>query len=158
MKNSGSSGQTIIEVIVAVSLIVLVLTTLVSGIALSVRNSRQAKNQALAKELVRQATEWIRGVRDSEGWETLRQTIRDDGNGTNRYCLPALPSTLAQFAAIPTVAAITNCTPITGTEFSRMIELTVNGPGDQIQAVATVQWGTGAKVFSSKSQLNLYKY
>lgn len=158
MKVHSNSGQTLIEVIVAVSLIVLVLVTLVSGVALSVRNGRQAKSQAQAKEFVREGTEWIRSLRDSEGWETLIAAIDAGGGAAGQtYCLPTLPLSIDQFSAL-SPSAVANCPIIAGTEFTRSIQLVVNGPSNRLDATVRTTWGAGTRVFTSQSLLTLYKY
>ena len=62
------SGQTLIEALIAAAIVALVLTAILSGVTLSVRNSQFSKNQALATRYAQEALETIRHYRDSAGW------------------------------------------------------------------------------------------
>ncbi len=165
------SGQTLIEVIIAVGLLALVLTTLVSGVALSVRNNRHARNQALSKEHVREALEGVRGIRDQVGWESFIAMLRADGGSTSTpvvYCLPTVPSVAystppasSDFAALTTSA---NCTTslIPSTIFSRSITMNLNNLGGpnvtSVRMIVTVSWEDSGRTFSSTSTLVLRQW
>lgn len=153
-----NSGQTLIEVIVAAGLVVLVLTTLASGIAIGVRNNRVAKDQASAKEYVRQSLEWIRNIRDQAGWETFASMTN---NAT--YCLTTLPASYKSFPSIQTGncggSSFIIAQDGSATVFKRQLVLTKTGtPPTEVKAVGTVTWTDGTKSFSSTSSLTLYKW
>lgn len=151
-------GQTLIEVIIAVGLIVLVLTTLASGVALGVKNNRYAKDAALSKEYVRESLEWLRNMRDQTGWETFAGILdRDTGGTTLTYCLTSLPATPDAFNGLNNG----NCggsQTIDG-RFTRQMAITLAGNPRPTSArvVVTVSWVDGAKTFSSSSNVTLYQ-
>lgn len=149
-------GQTLIEIIVAIGLIVLVMTTLVGGVTLAVRNNRFAKDRALSKEYVRQTQEWLRSQRDQVGWDTFASILRSDGT-TFSYCLPTLPQTPQELqTVVPTTGG---CGVISGTQFVRTVALVLTGnPVTQVDATVTVAWQDGGKNFSSSSRLTLYRW
>lgn len=159
---SSNSGQTLIEVVVAVGLVVLVLTTLASGIAIGVRNNRVARDQASAKEYVRQSLEWARNIRDQAGWEAYATIIKSTNGGV--YCLPALPATYQLFNGSNT----SNCSSSnvilaadgSPTVFRRELKFTKSGgtPPTQIAVEAKVTWIDGARTLTSISTLTLYPW
>ena len=150
-----NAGQTLIEVVIAVGLIVLVLTTLASGIALGVRNNRFAKDSALAKEYSRESLEWLRSMRDQAGWETFYTIIDSDtGTATVTYCLNTLPTDPTAFNNRNGGACTAGQT--IDSRFTRQMVVTMNSTS-QITGVTTVTWVDGSKTFSSSSTLVLYK-
>lgn len=147
-----NSGQTLIEVIIAVGLIVLVLTTLASGVAISVRNNRVAKDQAAAKESVREALEWLRSIRDQAGWETFYSISKT----TTPYCLKNLPADYKAFATTSNAQCGSNPNNLINSLFKR--ELTITKVSQtQIRADVTVSWSDGNRNLNSSSTITLYQ-
>lgn len=151
---SRQSGQTLIEVIIAVGLVVLVLLTLVSALTLAVRNNQFAKDQVLARNRSREALEWLRNMRDQMGWDSFYAVISADGNPVD-YCLPSLPADVTSMAAL-TNQVCTKTDVISGTKFVRDLVLTVVSV-DEIDATVTVAWTEGSKDHSSNSTLQMMK-
>lgn len=152
-----NSGQTLIEVIIAVGLIVMVLTTLASGVAISVRNNRVAKDQAAAKESVREGLEWLRSIRDQAGWETFAAITKE--STTQWYCLDSLPATKELFNAKSMTGS--TCPVIPNTTFSRKMTTKKNLTGGKVTSVAatvTVSWKDGDRDLSSNSTITLYQW
>lgn len=108
MKNN--NGQSLFEVVFAVGMVALVLITLVSLATVSIRNAGNSKNTDLATRAAQDATEWIRGQRDSD-W------VAFSSKAPGVYCLQVLGSWPAQG----------NCTNqyISGTTILRSATLTV---------------------------------
>ena len=61
-----SNGQSLFEVVVALAISTLVVIAVVSLAALSIRNTDFSKNKTLASKYAQEATEWLRGQRDSD--------------------------------------------------------------------------------------------
>ena len=158
IRNS-NRGQTLIEIIIAVGLIVLVLTTLASGLALGIRNNRVAKDQAIAKDYTREAQEWLRSMRDLAGWETFAGILRAHASGNSlSYCLTTLPADLTTFNSTNRSTCSTGQT-VDG-RFTRQVNITLVGGANptQADAVVVVTWVDGTKTFTSTSTLTLYKW
>lgn len=66
-----TSGQTILEIIVALALIILFLSGVIVVQLLSVRNVKYAQNKSIATKLAREQIERARVVRDSAGIDAL---------------------------------------------------------------------------------------
>jgi type II secretory pathway pseudopilin PulG len=155
MIRQSERGQTLIEVIMAIGLIVLVLVTLVAGLSLGVRNNRFARDQVLAKDFVRQGQEWVRSQRDRLGWDSFYQEALANGSGTV-YCMQSIPDT---FAELPSSDCLSTQT-ISGTSFLRTLTLTLDTSDGtpQIQAQVTVDWNDGGKAHQSYSVFTLKQW
>ncbi len=66
-----TKGQSLIEVLIALSVVVLVLLALIAVTTVSVRNSTFAKNQSLATKHAQETIEKIRKYRDQNNWATF---------------------------------------------------------------------------------------
>lgn len=156
-----SSGQTLIEVIIAIGLVVLVMTSLVSGVALTVRNNRFARDQAQAKDYNRQTLEWIRAMRDQLGWETFVSILAADGTVTF-YCLnfsTPLPTTAAGFRALTNNGTSTCPTDANATvPFRRSLRLTLNAARSQVDAYSEITWEDGNRTHRSFSSVVLRRW
>ena len=84
------SGQSLLEVIVALAVTTLVLTSLVSATVVSVRNARFAKNQSLATKYAQEALERVRIYRDQSDWDNIFKTESNCENPPNLSTLPLL--------------------------------------------------------------------
>lgn len=149
------SGQTLIEVIIAIGLVVLVLITLVSALTLAIRNNQFAKDQVLARNYARESLEWLRSIRGQMEWESFYDMVNADAPPVT-YCLPTLPATTVLAQALGNQAC-TATDVIPSTRYLRSIVLTAPSP-TEIDAVVTVTWTDGSKTHQSKSTLLLKKW
>lgn len=65
-------GQSLVEVMVAVAILVLVATGLIFGITVAINNANFAKNQARATKYAQEGMEKIRAHRDQNDWDTFK--------------------------------------------------------------------------------------
>lgn len=158
MRATHQAGQTLIEIIIAVGLVVLVLTSVSAGVAISVRNNRHAKSMEEAKQYTREGAEWFRRMRDQLGWDSFAQAVRGDGASIT-YCLPSLPQSGAEFIALNNQTC-TATQVISGTVFNRSMVLTTSSGSipDTVTAVISVSWNDGGKQFASQSTLTLRRW
>lgn len=70
-----NSGQSLVEVLLAVALTGLLLGALVIATTRSIRNSRFAQDQAKATHLAQEKVEYLRNMRDEQGWEYLKDHL-----------------------------------------------------------------------------------
>lgn len=140
-KKNSSSGQTIIEVLVATTVVGIVLTGLVIGMTFSLRNAAAAKARSLATRYAQEANEVFRRERDLQGWEPFSSTFQ--GGATRTYCLPALPETTTEFRSL-TPADCSAGTYIQGTDFTREVEVRRVSPSE-VEVSTTVSWPDGSR-------------
>ncbi len=81
------SGQSLFEIILALAISVLIITSLVTLAANAVRNSTYSKNKTQATRYSQEATEWLRGERDTN-WDNLYDKAAV--NPPQVYCMKSL--------------------------------------------------------------------
>jgi len=121
-------GQSLFEVVVSLAISALVIVVLVSLVSNAVRNASYSKNNSLAAFYGQQATEWLRGQRDSNIAEFETNVL------TPSWCLTDLQWTLSRACSLVDVIA--------NTLFTRQVNFsisTVNGKSI-VQADVIVSW------------------
>jgi len=79
MKKNLSRGQTLVEAVVVVGIVVLLVTGLIAGTTASLRSAQSGRTRTQAVSLTQEGIEIIRGIRD-ENWNTF-------ASYTGSYCL-----------------------------------------------------------------------
>lgn len=148
------AGNTLVEVMIAGTVLVFVLVAVVSGLILATKNSSYAKNQALATRRVQEGIEFFRSYQFELGWESFYGILRADGSVFS-YCLNSLPSTAVSFrdSLTPRTCSVTNAADkIPGTQFFRQVNITlpdlVNNDEARIEVV--VSWIDGPDTRTAK--------
>lgn len=131
-------GQTIIEVLIATAVVALVMTSVVAGLALSVRNTSQTRFRSLAAKLSQDVVEVFRRERDRNGWETFYESVAALGDG--RFCINTLPNNLADFSNLDAGECETSFA-LVGTDFTR--EIVISTAAEEIRVVVEVAWQDG---------------
>jgi hypothetical protein len=144
--NKNISGQSLFEIVIALALSVLIIVSLVSLAANAVRNSTYSRNKTQAARYSQEATEWLRGQRDTS-FDYLY-----DMASVAVYCFPVLDWTEAEAVAACPVDNV-----ITGTIFRREISFarrTISDGGinkSVIDATVNVYWQDAQGVHEVKS-------
>lgn len=110
MKNDSQSGQSLLEILIALSVSVMILSAIAAIVISSLNNTQLTKNQNLANQYAQEGIEVIRKIRDSS-WIDFTSSYP---NG--RYCLP-------QGSIVPAPAG--SCSPNVGI-FVRQIDINHN--------------------------------
>lgn len=79
MKKNFSRGQTLVEAVVVVGIVVLLVTGLIAGTTASLRSAQSGRTRTQAVSLAQEGIEIVRGIRD-ENWNTF-------ATYTGSYCL-----------------------------------------------------------------------
>lgn len=130
-------GQTLVEVLLATTVVAMVLTAIAAGLSSSVKNTDHAKLQNAAAKYNQETLEIFRRERHSLGWEAFRSAL---SNGT--YCLNDLPADSSSFLSMALGACAAETT-IEETVFQRQAVVTV--AADEVSVVATVTWDEGGQ-------------
>lgn len=107
-QKKGEAGQTLIEVMLAFSVCILVLSAVIVGVTTSLSNAQYTKNQNLANSYAKEGMAVVRQIRDS-GWPNFISKNRTD------YCLAQNPMELVERTS-------TNCGQNVGI-FSREVKI-----------------------------------
>lgn len=84
IKNYYDAGQSLFEIILALAITTLIIVAIVSLTSTSIRNTTFSKNKTLASRYSQEATEWLRGERDTDF------SVFETRALTPLYCLPSL--------------------------------------------------------------------
>ena len=129
-----NKGQSLFEVILALAVVALILVTVVSLAAFSVRNSSYSKNKTIAERYVQQAIEWLRGERDANSTTFF--------NRSGNYCINNLSFISGQCSG-----------NISGTVFKR--ELAISKTTVNLKTVlkteVIVSWSDGQGIHEARS-------
>ncbi len=79
------AGQTLLEILLAFSVAILVLSAVILGITTSLSNTQYTKNQGLANSYAQEGMAVVRKIRDS-GWNNFKN-LADNYTTNTRYCL-----------------------------------------------------------------------
>ena len=79
-----SKGQSLFEVVAALGVVTVIIVALVALASNSIHNSNFSKDKALATRYSQEATEWLRGERDTN-WDIFATKAL-----TPTWCLPSL--------------------------------------------------------------------
>lgn len=131
-------GQTMLEILVAIAVLVMVLVAIVSRVVEAVRNAHFARNQVLATRFSQEGVEWARSQRDRLGWSSFSTYIPDGVI----YCVPDPDNDIEALIS----GLCTSADKISGTVFYRELAFQSNlnpAPGDgeaYTQVTSEVTW------------------
>lgn len=121
-----NGGQTLVEAVVVIGMVVLLVSGLIVGTTASLRAGEQGKYRAQAVKYAQEAIEYARNLRNT-GWETFQAQ-------TGTWCLDkSLVRSEAQSGVCPI-----NVDSL----FRRKLTLTWSDP--QMEAVSTISWNDGS--------------
>ena len=135
-RNDNRSGQTLVEAVVVIGMVVLLVSGLIVGTTASIRASERGKQRAQAVKYAQEAIEYARNLRNT-GWQTFQSQTGD-------WCLDK--------SQVRTEAASGICPINVDTLFRRKLTLTWNDP--QMDVTSTVSWNDGSG--DHKSELVTY--
>ena len=141
MQKQNNSGQTLIEIMVAIAIITMVLLAVVSRSVEAVRNANFARNQSLATRFAQEGVEWVRIQRDRLRWGGLEAAL---SLNPAVYCLPVLDQPITGLSIGTACDINLDSDNIPGTIFDRQV--TINyftgavGEGDYIEIEVSVSW------------------
>lgn len=116
-----SSGQSLLEVVVALGVIMIVLVGLVRAGVVGVKNSTSSQAETLSARYGTEAIEWLKSEQATLGWSVFKTSFTDGAT----YCLSASPllssvSAPAFLTDLGTVNPAT-CAQILGTVLTRKL-------------------------------------
>lgn len=131
-KNHIRSGQTILEVVIATTLISMGVIAALSLTNQSQKSSNFAKTLDAATAYNNQAADYLRNQKTQLGYATLAEMFTTDSSGgVALYCLANLPTDSTSFLALSPGACGDN-DMIPGTSFKRDLEVNVTNSNSGI--------------------------
>ena len=141
-------GQSLFEIVLALAIATIIIVALVTLASSAVRSSTFSKNKTLATRYSQEATEWLRGERDTDFDAFFVRAA------TPLYCVKSLSWAEA------TVGTCTNGQEITGTIYKREVgfvrsTVLVGGlPKNVVEAEIKVYWQDAQGIHEVKSVTN----
>lgn len=135
------SGQTLLELVLALGVIAVVLTGLVSAVTASLRYSQSSQYRSRGVKYAQEGLELARKLRDANTWDTFSTY---SGTGTRSWCLSE--------AGAWTVSDGSGCPITAGSTFWRTVTFTWNDPIMDVESA--VSWADR----SSSSQVTFRTY
>lgn len=142
--NKRSSGQTIIEAVIAVAIISTIIVAVVSAVTLSLSTSTIAKNKSRANQFVQEGMEAVRSIKEISWTDLTAQ------NGQTKGVKSV--DGVWQFTEVTQDSIIS-----TAPGFTRSIVIEDKG-GEQVQVTVTVSWIQGANTLNSQNSTIFTKW
>jgi hypothetical protein len=133
-QKTGCGGQSLFELIFAITIAAIVMVAMVSVASISVRNATTSRNKALANRYVNEVDAWLKNEREQHTWTDFKAEM-----------LPADPAHLCLInLSIPSTPG--NCASnqfITGTIYLRNLDIAGIDSGKGLEFTTTVSWKEG---------------
>ena len=123
-------GQTILEILVATSVVAVLLVGLLSLGNHSLKSSTYAKNLNQATEFSNQLADWFRNIKHEIGWGAFKEILEEDASGTTlTYCFNNIPATTTEFRNLENASCVTD-SYIPNTRFWREANIDLSSIND----------------------------
>jgi len=132
------SGQSLIEVLIATTVVALVLTSIAAGMVMSLKTSSESKYRSFANFYSQEAMEFFKRERVKLGWTDFQDTLL--GFSSTNICLMSLPANLIDLAGF--ASSCTEGEVFVGNEFTRSVNI-VSPSADKIVITISVNWYDG---------------
>ncbi len=130
-KTHYTSGQTLLELVLALGVIAVVLTGLVSAVTASLRYSQSSQLRSRGVKYAQEGLELARKLRDSSAWDTFQAY---SGSGTMDWCLSE--------SGVWTASTGDGCPIVSGSTFWRTVTFTWTDP--LMDVTSAVSWADRA--------------
>lgn len=147
------AASTLIEVLIAVSIIALVLTAVGSMISMSIKLADSNEKQQLALQKAEEALEFFRKERSINSWYTFSTPLVDGAI----YCVSSLPESVASLSAKLGVCSDSDVLEAARYKFKRQAVIDFDG-SSSIKVEIDIDWqeGTRAKNLSLDQSFENY--
>lgn len=133
-------GSTLIEVLVAISVIALVFTAVGSMISMSIKLSDSNEQNQLALQKAQEAMEFFRKERSINSWASFSTPLEDEGI----YCLNSMPDSVASISAQLGTCGDEDLLEAAKYEFKREAAITFNS-ANSLTIEMNLLWQDGNK-------------
>lgn len=147
MKPRINRGQSLFEVVVAIALISIIITTIVSLTIISLKNNIHARNKTVSQNLANEAYEWLREQKTND-WTNFQ--LKADSSKV--YCMDTLVLDDDDGCGVDEI--ITQ----QGAEFTRTVILTrIGADSNSVNTKINVAWSEAGKTFNTETETILNK-
>jgi type II secretory pathway pseudopilin PulG len=150
-------GQTILEVIIATSVVGLVMTAVVAVVSVSLRNAARAKAKSVGTKYTQEGIEYFRAQRNLMGWESFFEEIQQSGVFST-FCLASLPyTTNGGLESVPERPCTTSEFVDEDNIYQREAEVTITNVGGQNIVTVTINttWIDSGRTATSNATVEM---
>ena len=133
-------ASTLIEILIAVSIIALVLTSVSAMITMSIKLAGSNEQQQLALQKAQEAMEFFRRERSINSWYSFSTPLNDE----SLYCISTLPESIASISAQLGACGDTDVLEAAKYQFQREATIQFNNTSN-IRVGIDVSWRDGNK-------------
>lgn len=158
-----NKGFTLVETLVALLILSLVFTSVISLMSSTVFSARYAKNEIKAMYIAQEGIDYIRNLRDSiafqqNDWASFSSDVNADC-GVPDGCMINRPFLVGHFSSPQFIAA----TPLPNTQnnFVNIINtecIDIISTCDELKVISTVYWLNGSLIKSSSLETSLTRW
>ncbi len=156
---ANSQGISLLEIILAVSIVMISLSALVVLANTASRNVAESRNHTIADQYVRSGIEGLRHIRDNDGWDTLLGVGESndlDPDATQYYSFTtngvlAYQSSTMAAAVCSDAAAKSSAYQIDDNGYYRVVKMSLNDAGSEATITVTVCYGYRGTSFHGNS-------
>jgi len=133
-------GSTLVEILVAVTIIALVLTAVSAMISMSVKLAENNEKKQLALQKAEEALEFFRKERSISSWNSFSNSLTDEAI----YCVSAFPEQIASLSAQLGACGDEDTMEAARYSFKRQVEVNFDG-SDRLSVEIEMLWNDGTK-------------
>ncbi len=153
LNTNKQAASTLIEVLIAVSIIALVLTAVGSMISMSIKLADSNEKQQLALQKAEEALEFFRKERSINSWYTFSTSLADEAI----YCVSDLPESVASMSAQLGVCADDDVLEAARYKFKRQAVIDFDGL-NSVKVSIGLNWQEGTKSKSLSLEQSFENY
>lgn len=146
-------GSTLIEILVAISVISLVLTAVGSMISMSIKLSDSNEQKQLALQKAQETLEFFRKERSINSWSSFSTPLEDKST----YCLSSLPENIASMSANLGVCGDEDLFDAAKYKFKREVVVNFNN-ANSLRVEIDLLWQDGSKAKDLSIEQNFENY
>lgn len=139
-----SNGQTLLELVISIGVVVFVMLGLVTAVILSLHTGQSSRNRSSGVKYAQEGVELVRQYRDGHTWDTFMNYV---GIGGATWCLNK--------SGVWSAVGGNACDVIDGI-YTRLVTLTWNDP--LVHVAIDVSWQDGAQIVHSQLDTYLTKW
>lgn len=153
LNTNKQAASTLIEVLIAVSIIALVLTAVGSMISMSIKLADSNEKQQLALQKAEESMEFFRKERSTNSWSSFSNPLADNAT----YCISHLPESVASMSAQLGVCSDNDVLEAARYKFKRQASINFDGP-NSLKVSINIDWQEGTKAKNLSLDQNFENY
>lgn len=154
MSNMNSQkASTLVEILIAVTIIALVLTSVSAMITMSIKLANSNEQKQLALQKAQEAMEFFRKERSVNSWHSFSVPLSDDG----RYCINSFPDSVASMSAQLGACGEADFLQAAKYQFQREASIQFNSENN-IRVEIDLLWQDGSKEKSLSIEQNFENF